>query len=64
MNNNKVSEKLAINFPWEPDMIQAYKFGLCVLCKEEKQKNEKFDNSKCPHCQKESRTMFWAKGLK
>ena len=59
----KVSEDLAINFPWAPDMIQAYKFGLCQLCEMEKKEYEKFDNSTCPHCRKLTRCMTWAKGM-
>jgi hypothetical protein len=59
----KVSEGLAINFPWCPDMIQAYKFGLCVLCEKEKQQDDKFDNSSCHHCRKLTKMMCWSKGF-
>ena len=48
-----------INFPWIPDMVHytAYKFNLCVLCKEAKRKNEKVDNTNCPHFKGETRMM-------
>jgi len=57
---HKVSEELAINFPWAPDMIQAYKFGLCVLCEKEKKEDSKFSNTDCPHCRKLTKMMCWA----
>jgi hypothetical protein len=59
---HKVCDGLAINFPWIPDHIMAYKFGLCFLCKEEKKHNSNFDNKGCPHCVKETKIMAWAKG--
>jgi hypothetical protein len=55
----KVCDSLSINFPWVPDMIQAYKFGTCILCKAEKEKNNKFDSKDCPHCEKETKKMCW-----
>lgn len=55
----KVSEGLVINFPWDPDMIHAYKFGLCQLCEIEKKKDNKFDNSTCPHCRNLTQVMHW-----
>jgi hypothetical protein len=60
MNIIKVSENLAINFPFIPDFIQAYKLGLCSLCKIEKDIDKNFDNSQCPHCKKETKMMCWS----
>lgn len=56
---HKVHDDLAINFPFVPDMIQAYKFGLCTLCEQEKEANPDFDNKSCPHCRKETKIMHW-----
>jgi len=55
------SEGIAINFPWCPDLVQAYKFGLCLLCEQEKLVDNKFDNSSCPHCQKLTKCHSWGK---
>ncbi len=45
-----------LNLPL-PDIVMytAYKFGICPLCEEEKEKDEKFDNSKCIHCSKKTK---------
>lgn len=57
----KISEDLSMEFPFEPDMIQAYKFGLCQLCEKERSRDRKFDNSTCPHCKNLTKTMWWVK---
>lgn len=43
-----------INVGFIPDMVfwQAYKFGLCELCKIEKEIKKDFDNKNCIHCKK------------
>ena len=56
------SKNYMINFPWVPDMVQAYKFGLCELCEKEKIRDKKFDNSMCPHCKKMVKCFSWMKG--
>lgn len=58
----KITDGLAINFPWVPDLIQAYKFGSCVLCLEEKKINPKFKSDGCIHCKKETKMMVWGNG--
>ncbi len=58
----RVNDDLAINIPFIPDMIQAYKFDKCSLCEEEFIKNKDFNNKGCPHCLKNVRTFCWAKG--
>jgi len=58
----KLSDGLAINFPWCPDFITAYKFGLCILCEKEKLEDDKFNNSSCPHCKKLTKCYSGAKG--
>jgi hypothetical protein len=55
----KVSDTLAINFPWIPDMVQAYKFELCVLCEEERKIDPDFDNKACRHCARKTKMMCW-----
>jgi hypothetical protein len=52
-----------INLPFVPDLIYAYKFDLCILCKQEKEKDEKFDNKNCIHCKKSGRVMMWTYGV-
>jgi len=51
-----------LKFPWVPDMVQAYKFGMCELCEKEKSSNQKFDNSTCPHCKKHVKCFSWMRG--
>lgn len=53
-----------IQFDFVPDMVYSYKFCLCELCKVAKSKDEKFDNSNCPHCKLAGKVCMWSSGVK
>jgi len=58
----KVSDAYAINFPWIPDMIIAYKYEMCSACEIELKNDANFSTKGCPHCAKKTKMMHWAKG--
>lgn len=49
-----MKQLIELNLPFVPDMVQwhAYEFGLCDLCKVQKEMDESFDNSNCIHCKR------------
>lgn len=51
-------EEYTITFPWIPDSVTAYKFGICILC-------EKLDKpiEDCPHCKRVIKCFQWSKHL-
>lgn len=60
MSNSKEEHAYTLCLPFKPDIITAYKIGLCELCDKEKKKNPSFDNSGCPHCKKHDKTIHWS----
>jgi hypothetical protein len=50
---------MKINCEFVPDLVHytCYKYGLCSLCKIEKEKDKQFDSKDCPHCKKETKIM-------